>query len=348
MRRIRGACLWLGVVSACGTVGAASAGADAISEFYKGKRITIIVGSDAGGGYDANARSVARFLGRHVTGVPDVVVQNMPGASSLRAANYVYNVAAKDGTVIAAVQRPIPFEPLFGNGAVQYDVRKINWIGSSSSEAGVGLVWHTSKVRSIQDAFTREVIVGGSGPGTDTELFTQALNNVYGTKFKIVSGYSGTAPLVLAMERGEIEGTVNWSYSNILGAHPDWLEQKKICLILQLGLNRIPALPDLVTPIEVARNDRERAIWQILMTVKTLGRPFFVAPDVPPDRVAALRSAFVATMSDKDFLNESQRQKREITPIFGPEMTALILKSYGYPEDIKSATRAAVVPPNAH
>jgi tripartite-type tricarboxylate transporter receptor subunit TctC len=344
MRGIRGAGLWLGVASVW-AAGASSAGADAIADFYKGKRITIIVGSEAGGGYDANARSVARFIGRHIPGAPDVVVQNMPGASSLRAANNVYNVAPRDGTVIAAVQRPIPFEPLFGNDAVQYDVRKINWIGSSSSEAGVGLVWHTSSVKSIDDALRQEVIVGGSGPGTDTELFTQALNNVYGTKFKIVSGYSGTAPLVLAMERGEIEGTVNWSYSNILGAHPDWLEQKKIRLILQLGLKRTPELPDLATPLDMARNDRERAIWTILMTVKTLGRPFFVAADVPTDRVAALREGFVATMGDKDFLDESQHQKREVTPIFGPEMSALILKSYDYPEDIKSATRAAVLPP---
>jgi tripartite-type tricarboxylate transporter receptor subunit TctC len=317
---------------------------DAIGDFYKEKRITIIVGSDAGGGYDATARMLARHLPRHLAGAPDMVVQNMPGASSVRAANHVYNVAAKDGTVIAAVQRPIPFEPLFGNPGVQYDVRKINWIGSSSSEIGVAVAWHTSPVKTIKDAFTHELVVGGTGPGTDTELFAHALNNIYGTKFKIVSGYTGMAPLVLALERGEVAGTVNWTYSDIPNTRPEWLAEKKINLLLQLGLARSADLPDLPTPIDMARNEQEREVFEILMTVKTLGRPFFVAPEVPPERVKALQAAFMATMADTAFLAEAKRQKREITPISGPEMAELILKSYDYPDDVKSMARSAVKP----
>jgi tripartite-type tricarboxylate transporter receptor subunit TctC len=336
--------LCFGFAASWVALAALPARADAIGDFYKDKRITIVVGSDAGGGYDANARMLARYFPRHLAGAPDMVVQNMPGASSVRSANHVYSVAAKDGTVIAAVQRPVPFEPLFGNPGVQYDVKKINWLGSSSSEVGVAVAWHTSPVKTIKDMFTHELIVGGTGPGTDTELFAYALNNVYGTRFKIVSGYTGMAPLVLAMERGEIEGTVNWTYSDIPNTRPEWLKDKKITLLLQLGLERSPELPDLPTPIDMARNEKERDVFEILMTVKTLGRPFFVAPEVPADRVKALQAAFMATMADAEFLAEAKRQKREITPISGPDMAALILKGYDYPEDVKNMARAAVKP----
>jgi tripartite-type tricarboxylate transporter receptor subunit TctC len=328
-------------------VGASTASADSVGDFYRGKRITIVVGSDAGGGYDANARTIARYFPHHLPGAPDMVVQNMPGAGSVRSANYVYTVAQKDGTYIAAPQRPIPFEPLFGNPGVQYDVRKINWLGSSSSEVGVVVAWHTSGVKTIQDMYTKELIVGGTGPSTDSELFAYALNNIYGTKFKIVSGYAGTAPLILAMERGEVAGTANWTYSDIPNTRPEWLAEKKINLLLQLGLKRSADLPDLPTPIDLARNEQEREVWTILMTVKTLGRPFFAAPEVPPDRVKALQDAFMATMADPEFLDEAKKQKREVTPISGPEMAALIRKSYDYPEDIKALARSAVRPKDA-
>ncbi|MGE5538465.1 MAG: Bug family tripartite tricarboxylate transporter substrate binding protein [Gemmatimonas sp.] len=336
-----------GVSVLCVACAADAASADPVEDFYRGKRITIVVGSDAGGGYDANARMIARHMPRHLPGSPDFVVQNMPGASSVRSANHVYSVAAKDGTFIAAVQRPIPFEPLFGNPGVQYDVLRINWLGSSSSEVGVVVAWHTTPVRTIDDMRTHELIVGGTGPGTDTELFAYALNNIYGTRFKIVSGYTGMAPLVLAMERGEIEGTVNWTYSDIPNTRPDWLATNKIRLLLQLGLKRSAELPDLPTPIDLARTEKEREVFEILMTVKTLGRPFFVAPEVPTDRVKALQDAFMATMADPEFLDEAKRQKREITPISGPEMAALIRRSYDYPEDVKALARVAVKPKDA-
>jgi len=336
------------VAALCGAIGTSAAAAESIEDFYRGKRITIIVGSDAGGGYDANARTVARHYAKHIPGNPDFVVQNMPGAGSVRSANFVYTVAAKDGTFIAAPQRPIPFEPLFGNPGVQYDVLKINWIGSSSSEVGVVVAWAATGIKTIQDMFTKELIVGGTGPSTDTELFAHALNNIYGTRFKVVSGYSGSAPLILAIERGEVGGTVNWTYSDIPNTRPQWLAEKKINLLLQLGLKRSADLPDLPTPLDLARNDQEREVWTILMTVKTLGRPFFVAPEVPPDRVKALQDGFMATMADAEFLDESRKQKREVTPIGGSEMAALILKSYDYPEDIKALARTAVRPKETH
>lgn len=343
----RRSCVLFGSIAIVCAFAAPASRADAVGDFYKERRITIVVGSDAGGGYDANARMLARHFPRHLAGAPEMVVQNMPGASSVRSANHVYNVAAKDGTFIAAVQRPIPFEPLFGNPGVQYDVRKINWLGSSSSEVGVAVAWHTSPVKTIKDAFSHELIVGGTGPGTDTELFAYALNNIYGTKFKIVSGYTGMAPLVLALERGEVAGTVNWTYSDIPNTRPEWLADKKINLLLQLGLQRSAELPDLPTPIDMARNEKEREVFEILMTVKTLGRPFFVAPEVPADRVKALQDAFMATMRDAEFLAEAKRQKREITPISGPEMASLILKSYDYPDDVKNMARTAVKPKDA-
>ena len=325
-----------------GGLAVSAARADPVADFYRGKRLVVIVGSEAGGGYDANARLVARFLQRHVPGNPDIVVQNLVGAASVVAANHVYAQAPADGTMIAAVQRPVPFEPLFGNPGVQYEVRKINWLGSSATEIGVAVAWHTSPVARAEDLYTRELVVGGTGAGSDTELFAHALRNLLGMRLRLISGYAGMSPVILAMERGEIEGTVNWSYSDIPTVHPDWLAERKIRILLQLGLTRLPELPEVPTPLDLARGDEQREVWRILLAVKMLGRPFFVAPGVPGERVAALQAAFMAVMRDPGYLAEAHRQKREVSPISGPEMQALILRSYATPAAIKEIARTAV------
>lgn len=320
------------------------AAADSVSDFYKGKRVTFVVGSSAGGGYDANARSLARYMGAFIPGHPDMTVVNMPGAGSISAANHVYAVAPKDGTFIAVVQRPIPFEPLFGNPGVKYDVRKLHWIGSNSAEVGLMVAWHTSPVKTYEDLKKYELIVGGTGAGTDSELYAHAMNNIYGTKFKVVSGYTGSAPVLLAMERGEVQGFANWTWSNIVRDKPDWLKEKKISLLVQLGLKRDPDLPDVPTPLDLARNDREREVWEILLAVKALGRPFFVAAEVPAERVKALQNAFAAVNKDKAFLAEADKQKREVTLVTGPDMENIIKKAYSYPPETVEMTRRAVKP----
>jgi tripartite-type tricarboxylate transporter receptor subunit TctC len=322
--------------------------AQSVAEFYKGRTITILVGSDSGGGYDLNARTLAHHIGRHIPGNPNIVVQNKPGASSIVAANYVYEVAPKDGTVIAAVQRPIPFQPLFGDTGVRYDVRKIQWLGSTMNELGVVVAWHTAPQKSIEDLFKGEMVVGGNGPATDTELIPRALNNVLGTKFRIVSGYPGQAQIILAMERGEVQGTANWSWSDIVKGHPDWISDRKIRMLLQLDLKKSPDLPDVPFIMDVARNDDERHVFEILMGMKALGRPYFVAPDVPKARSDALRAAFMETMSDPDFVAEAKRTLGPLGPVSGEEMQKIVSDVYALSPNVIAKAREAVKVPGSN
>jgi tripartite-type tricarboxylate transporter receptor subunit TctC len=260
-----------------------------------------------GGGYDLTARTLAHYIARYIPGRPNVIVQNKPGASSLVAANYVYEIAPKDGTVIAAVQRPIPFQTLFGDAGVRFDVRRMQWLGSTTNELGVVVAWHTAPQQTADDLFKLEMVVGGSGAATDPELFPRAMNSILGTRFRIVSGYPGQAQIALAMERGEVQGSGNWSFSDIEKGHPDWIRDRKIRLLLQLGLARSPNpdLRDVPLVMDITRNETERHVFEVLMGMKALGRPYFVAPAVPRDRSDALRMAFMATMNDADFLDEA-------------------------------------------
>jgi len=323
--------------------------AQSVAQFYKGKTINIVVGSDVGGGYDLTARTVARHLSRHIPGEPSIIVQNRPGAGSIIASNYVYEIAPKDGTVIGAVQRPIPFQILFGDTGVRFDVRKMQWVGSTTSELGVVVAWHTAPQKTYDDVLKTEMIVGGTGPTTDPELFPRAMNSILGTKFKVVSGYKGQAQMVLAMQREEIHGSGNWSFSDIEKGHPDWLAENKVRLLLQLGLNKgaSSALRDVPLVMDVARNSEQRSVFQVLMGMKAMGRPYFLAPGVPKDRVDAIRTAFMKTMQDPEFLAEASKTLGQIDPLSGLEMQKIITDVHGLPADIIAKARDAVKPPGA-
>jgi len=333
------------VALACAQV----AQAQSVAQFYKGKTINIVVGSDVGGGYDLTARTVARHLARHIPGEPAIIVQNRPGAGSIIASNYVYEIAPKDGTVIGAVQRPIPFQILFGDAGVRFDVRKMQWIGSPTKELGVVVAWHTSPHKAFADVFNTEMIVGGTGPTTDPELLPRAMNSILGTKFKVVGGYKGQAQMVLAMQREEIHGSGNWSFSDIEKGHPDWLAEKKVHLLLQLGLAKSPhpALQDVPLVLDVARNTEQRSIFQVLMGMKAMGRPFFIAPGVPKDRADAIRTAFMKTMKDPAFLAEAEKTLGQIDPLSGPEMQKIITDVHALPADVIAKSREAVKAPGA-
>jgi tripartite-type tricarboxylate transporter receptor subunit TctC len=328
---------------------AQTASTQSVAQFYKGKTINIIVGSDVGGGYDLTARTVARHLARHIPGEPAIVVQNRPGAGSIIASNYVYEIGPRDGTVIGAVQRPIPFQILFGDTGVRFDVRKMQWIGSPTKELGVVVAWHTSPHNSFADVFKTEMIVGGTGPTTDPELFPRAMNSILGTKFKVVGGYKGQAQMVLAMQREEIHGSGNWSFSDIEKGHPDWLAEKKVRLLLQLGLAKSPnpLLRDVPLILDVAPNAEQRSIFQVLMGMKTMGRPFFIAPGVPKDRADAIRTAFIKTMNDPAFLAEAEKTLGQIDPLSGTEMQKIITDVHALPADVISKAREAVKAPGA-
>jgi tripartite-type tricarboxylate transporter receptor subunit TctC len=328
---------------------AADAQAQSVADFYKGKTITVIVGSDVGGGYDLTARTVARYLGRYIPGHPSVIVQNKPGASAIVASNYVYEIAPKDGTVIAAVQRPIPLQTLFGETGVRFDVRQIQWLGSTTNEVGVVVAWHTAPQQSFDDLFKSEMIVGGTGPATDPELIPRAMNNVLGTKFRIVSGYKGQGQMVLAMERGEIQGSGNWSFSDIEKQHPDWIADREVRFLLQMALTKSanPVLRDVPFILDVARTDEQRRVFEVLMGMKAMGRPYFVAPAVPKERADALRDAFMATMHDPEFLADADKALGEIDPLSGIDMQKLIANVYTLPPAILAKARETVKAPTA-
>jgi tripartite-type tricarboxylate transporter receptor subunit TctC len=321
-----------------------SAAAESPAEFYKGKIINFALGSEGGSGYETHTRLLARHIGNHIPGNPTTIVQNMPGASSIRAANYVYNIAPKDGTVIAAVQRTVPFEPLFGNTAAQYDVTKINWLGNTAKEIGLVVVWHTAPHQTAADVFKYEMIVGGAGPGTGTEQYARALNTILGAKMRIVSGYQNMAPLTLAMERGEIQGNANWSWSSIQNSRPDWLRDGKIRLLMHMGLKDIPGHPEVPSVLTLTRTEEEKQIFSVLMYNSSLGRPFFLGPDIPQDRVQVMQEAFMATMEDKEFLEDAKRTKLDIDPHSGAEVRDIILGAYAFPPEVIAKARAAIQP----
>jgi tripartite-type tricarboxylate transporter receptor subunit TctC len=332
------------ILIALGGIAEGQVQAQSIAEFYRGKTVTIVCGSDVGASYDLVARLVGRHLSKHIPGNPNVIIQNRPGAASVVAANYVYTIAPKDGTVMALVQRSLPFQQLFAAPAVRYDATKINWIGSTSNETAAAVVWHTAPQQTFSDLLNTETIVGSVGVAGDTDLYPRVLNNLLGTKFRIVSGYSGLAQIVLAMERGEIHGAAYWSWSDIEITRADWLRDKKIRPLLQLGLSKSDSvyLRDVPLVMDLARNEDQRNVLKVLMSALTLGRPFFVAPEVPQSRVDALREAFAKTMQDPAFIEDAKQHIGAPSPIFGAEMQKMIADNYALPANLIENLRNAV------
>jgi tripartite-type tricarboxylate transporter receptor subunit TctC len=295
----------------------------AAPSFFAGKQINLICGAAVGGGYDALARLVARHLGRLMAGNPTVIVQNMPAAGSLAATNLIANTAPKDGLTISLIQRGMLLTRLINPGAVRFDLDKLNWIGSLSSEVGLAFAWYTSKHKTAKDLFEKELIVGGH-TGVDPELTPRLYNAVLGTKFKIVTGYNGTTDIGLAIERGEVEGIGDWSWSSLKKQKPDWIRDKKITLLLQSGLQNDPELPDVPNALEFAKTDSDRRVIELFLTQKKVARPFIAPPGVPPERVAVLRAAFAALARDREFLADAERSGLEVDPISGEAVDKIV------------------------
>ena len=285
--------------------------------FFAGKRINIVVGSAAGSGYDAYTRMLGRHLGRHLLGNPTITIQNMPGGGGLTAANYLYNVAPADGTVIGSIQRGLLISPWVMPEGVKYDVEKIAWIGSTNAETGVVAAWHTVPHNTAQDLFTTQLIVGGSGPQTDSETTPRAYAKLLGMKFKIVSGYESTGPVLLAMERGEVQGIGNSSWSNWTTGFAHYLKDNQVKILLQSGLEANPELPGIPLALDLAKSQETRAALELLLTPNKIGRPFAAPAAVPKDRIALLRKAFDETMKDPAFLAEAKSQNMDISPSDG-------------------------------
>lgn len=308
-----------------------SAAAQAVADFYRDKQIRIIVGSDTGAGFDTYARILANFMGNYIPGNPTFIVQNMPGAGGIQAANYLFSNASKDGLVIGAVHRTTAQAQLVGVAGAQFDTRKFYWLGSLNNEVGVCVSWHETPVKEFKDLFTHELIVGASSGG-DGDTYPQIMNRIIGTKFKPVTGYKGGAQVLVALERREVDGRCSWSWSSIVSQRMNWVKEKKIHILAQLSVEKHPDLQHVPLVIEFAKNEDERKALQFVFARGVIGRPFVIPPGVPMDRVDALRKAFDDMVAAPTVIAEFDRQKQELTPVSGVKIQALIEQFYATPQ----------------
>ena len=312
------------------------------TEFYSRNSVRLIISADPGGSYDGVGRLMARHLGKHIPGNPRVVPENMLGASGRVAANYVYYSAPKDGSVIAVVQQSIPMGQALGEGGTQYDAARFNWIGSPVRLDETLVVWHTTGVRSIEDAKKKEVIIGATSPTGMNYVYPKLANELLGTKFKIVSGYPGGTPIVLALERGEVEGRGSNPWSEWKASKPGWVRDGKIVPLMQMSLFKHPDLPEVPLMIDLAPNETVRTVFELISITGEIGRPFVTAPGVPADRVTALRQAFDETMKDPEFLADAEKVQIEINPIAWQEMSDLVRRALSASKDAIDLLKAAL------
>jgi tripartite-type tricarboxylate transporter receptor subunit TctC len=312
--------------------------ADPVADFYKRKTVTVMVGFGPGGGYDEYARLMARHLGKHIPGEPSVIVQNMEGAGSVRAANHVYNVAPKDGTVIAAVNQNMPMYQLLGGAGAQFNSAEMQWLGSMAYSNGLVYTWHTSGIKTLEDAKAKEVPLGATGPSSDSHIFPTIINTLYGTKFKPVTGYTGTGQINLAIEREEVMGRGGNTWASITSGNKDWLDDKKINLLVQVGLKPEADLAHVPMLLDLVQGEEAKQIVTLIALPTALGYAHWVAPGVPKERVEALRAAYAATLEDPAFLQEAKKANMLIRPQTGAEIEALVKKAAATPKPVLEKT----------
>ena len=333
----------LGCVLGITTFAVAAAGQPA-NEYYRGKEVSILVGYAAGGGYDTFARAVAQVVGRYLPGSPTVIVQNMPGADGLAVANYMAQRAPRDGTVIALTNRELVTAPLLGSieqSSIQYDPTQFNWIANLNAEVSVFIFRSDHGIRSLDDLRQRDVVVGATGLTSDNAIYPYVANNILGTRLKVVAGYPGTSHLMLALDRGEIDGIGGLSWSSLQVQRPDWIAEKKVVPVLQIGLTSVPELKGVPFILDLAHNDDERHALELVVAPAALGRPFFAPPKTPTPIVALLRQAFAAAAADPDFKVAAERARLEVTFTDGSAVQELVsqLNSTG-PEAVQLARHA--------
>jgi len=316
----------------------AARAADEASDFYRGKTITVIVGFGAGGGYDIYARLLAHHLGNHIAGAPNVVVQNMEGAGSVRAANYVYSVAPKDGTVIAAVNQNMPMYQMLGGAGAQFNAAQINWLGSMAYSNGTLYTWYQSGIRTLAEAKSREVLLGGVGTTSDSYIYPTLINGLLGTRFKVINGYAGTKEIHLALERGEVMGRGGNTWASLTTSNQDWVDQKKINLLVQIGFKSEPEIGQVPLLIDLVNTPEEKQIVTVVTLPTALGYTDWLAPEVPAGRMKLLREAYEATMRDQAFLEEAGKHAMMIRPQTGAEIAALIKQAASVPKPVLDRT----------
>jgi tripartite-type tricarboxylate transporter receptor subunit TctC len=315
---------------------------DAIASFYRGKTITIGVGFTAGGGYDLHARTLARHMGRHIPGHPNIVVKNVPGAAGLILANQMYNTAPKDGTELATFDRAIPLEPLVAPERARFDALKLNWIGSTDNDVSTCFSWHTSPVKTIEDLYKRELIVGGTGTGGNAHFYPKVLNEVLKTKFKIIPGFPGSAQVLLAIERGEVEGFCSMGFVTLEYTKPDWVREGKVNQLVQLGVSKNKDHLDVPLALDLAKTEADRQAIEFVVSPNLFARPFLAPPGVPADRVQALRKAFNETFEDPEYLAEAKKRNMQVLLVKGEEIDAVLKRIYSMPRSVMDRVKAAI------
>jgi tripartite-type tricarboxylate transporter receptor subunit TctC len=320
----------------------APAAAQSVADFYKGKSITMAVGTSPGGDYDLRMRMVGRHMGKYIPGNPAIVPTNMPGAGQMLVANWLANVAPKDGTAIVALSQNMAVHQATGAAGVKYDVRQFNWIGNTTDTPNVTNSWHTTGIRTIQDVMQRELVVGATGTASGSYLYPYALNQLVGTKFKIVTGYPGGNDVNLAMERGEVGGRGSNSWASWKSTRPQWLAEKKIFILAQVGVKRNAELPDIPTLQDLAKNDQDRQVLMFISADTAISRPLVTNAGVPRERVEALRRAFDQTMKDPEFLAEAEKSKTDINPMTGEEAQKIAEATINTPPEVLKRASALI------
>ncbi len=319
-----------------------AAAAEDVAAFYRGKTVRIVVGVGVGSGYDINARLLARHMAAHIPGQPTVIVQNQPGAGSLTMTNQLYGSGPFDGSVIGAPFNGLPTTPLLQPGGARFDATKLNWIGSSNRETQITYVWHTAPVQNVAELAQKELVVGAQAPGSTQYDFPVLANRLFGFKFKVITGYESTPKIHLAMERGEVQGNGATNWSTLKALNTNWLEEKKVKPIAQWALNKHPELSDVPMILDLAKTDADRQALLLAMARLEFGRPFFLPPNVPPERVEALRRAFDATMRDPAYLADAEKLKIDIEPLTGEQVASLIAQVFATPAETVARVRDAM------
>ncbi len=329
----------LATISA-GAMFAPAALADPVADFYKGKNLSMAISSSAGGGYDALSRTIARHMARHIPGQPNIVPRNMPGAGGIVANKYLAATAPRDGTVMGGLQNNAPLEPLFGTKEADYDPTKMNWLGTPSVETGLLFVWHTSPFKTFEDVKHREMTAGASGVNSGPAFYSRIMNELLGTKIKVIAGYPGQNEAYIAVERGEIDTYGLTMWSSLTSVKKGWLAENKVRILLQYGPEKEPALGDTPSGDDLITNEEDKLLFRAAYGPLTLGRPFTLPPDVPADRVAALRKAFMDMIADPEFRTEAGKQGLLIdSPRSGEQLQAEITRLYATPPHIVERLR---------
>jgi len=326
-------------------IGSTAARADAVEDFYKGKTITIVTSTGAGGPFDLTARALARHMPRYIPGRPVMIVRNMPGGGHVLATNFMFTQADKDGTYIGTVNNSIPLHQVLDGRGVRFDARKFNWLGSTGTSNLLTVAWATSGIKRMADVMARELVTGATGVGSGTFIYPNAMNVVLGSKFKIVMGYKSTTELDLALERGEVQARSGASLAGVLQERPAWIREHKVSVLTQVGATREKELPDVPLMSELAKTTEQRQVLTLISLPPALGRPFFTTPDVPADRVAALRKAFEATMKDEAFLKEARQLNLELNPFDGDRAAQIVNDTINSPPELIAKAKAVLDTP---